>query len=90
MTYTKEHVLSLLKDNVCNVSFTKRDGTKRDMVCTLKPNMLPLRKTEPKDSGSANPKPENVIVVFDLDKDAWRSFDIETVLSINEKENYVA
>ena len=86
--FTKEEVISILNANVCNVSFTKRDGTKRDMVCTRKPSMLPKRKEEPSKTGSANPRPENLVVVFDLDKDAWRSFDIETVLNVEVKEDY--
>jgi hypothetical protein len=88
--YEREEVISLLSKNVCNVVFTKRDGSKRDMVCTRRPDMLPpVKKTEPAKSGSANPRPENVIVAFDLDKDAWRSFDLDTILSLEIKENYV-
>lgn len=53
------------------VEFTKQDGTKRGIRCTRNMNLIPQDK-HPKGSGKT-PNP-NLIVVFDLDKNEWRSF----------------
>lgn len=83
----KESIISLLTTNVCLISFNKKNGIKREMVCTRMPSKLPPKK-EPSESGSSSPKPENIIVVWDLEKDGWRSFDLESVLTIEVKKEW--
>ena len=64
----------LLINNECEVTFTKVDGTKRVMPCTLDPKRLPVVKvTESKREKTPN---DQVLSVFCTDKNEWRSFRI--------------
>ena len=78
----RDDMKATLLKNVCDVRFTKVDGTTRDMRCTLKEDLLP----EPVASDTEinrNRKPnDSVQGVWDLDKKAWRSFRIDSVLEM--------
>ena len=78
----RDDMKATLLENVCDVRFTKVAGTTRDMRCTLKEDLLP----EPVASDTQinrNRKPnDSVQVVWDLDKKAWRSFRIDSVLEM--------
>ena len=78
MEYTKESIRSLLQSNVVNVQFTKSDGSIRNMVCTLQESF-----TWPYEKKTDKVKPENndVIAVWEIDKQAWRSFRIDSIIS---------
>lgn len=58
------------------VTFTKVDGSIRSMRCTLIADKI-LAET----SGSSKPSNE-VVVVWDLDKEAWRSFKFDSIIDI--------
>lgn len=64
----------LLRDNIVKVVFSKKDGSTRVMLCTLIEDFLP----ETAGSGSYS---EEVTTVFDLEKDQWRSFRNDSVIS---------
>lgn len=75
-----DELSELLHNNVLEVTFTKTNGDRRVMRCTLKEDLL-----EPKPGVTiVEPKPVQTnfetIKVFDLDKSAWRSFRIASVL----------
>ena len=62
------------------VEFTKVDGSVRTMPCTLHPDLLPPAVvTEGKKK--KEPKPE-VMSVFCTDKQEWRSFRVDNVISV--------
>lgn len=65
-----------LRSCKCKVTFTKQDGTVRDMLCTLMEDyIIPQeKKTERVKTPS-----ENTLSVWDLEKNAWRSFRIDSV-----------
>lgn len=80
----RKELILILKEEICKISFTKRDGTVRVMVCTLKESLLPIVSDEvttdiPKPKKKTN---EEVIVVFDLEKNGWRSFRVDSYLDI--------
>lgn len=58
------------------VTFTKADKTERVMECTLAPYLLPETTQEPTHTG------EDTMIVFDLEKEAWRSFRYDRVTNI--------
>lgn len=66
-----------------NVKFTKSDGTERLMKATLNSKHLPVptEAVKEKKERKKNEDP-NFFVVWDLDKDAWRSFNYENVFFI--------
>jgi len=61
------------------VVFTKKDGTERTMHCTRNMNAIPQDK-HPK--GAGRQKSQWTMVVFDIEKGEWRSFDEGSVLSV--------
>lgn len=68
-----------LVDNVCVVSFVKKDGDTRVMTCTTNPSMIPVyeKKTD------KTRKPNGyVFSAFDLNKNAYRSFLLENVFDV--------
>jgi predicted RNA-binding protein with RPS1 domain len=64
---------------IVKVSFTKKDGTGRVMLCTRNMAAIPEDK-HPKGSGKA--KAPHLIVAFDIEKGEWRSFDEESVTTV--------
>lgn len=85
---TKNEIQSLLKQGLCEVTFTKVDGTVRTMPCTLNEALLPPAKHEdPLSTKKVREINEAVIVAYCTDKQAWRSFRVENVISIETKES---
>jgi hypothetical protein len=77
---TKDKLKNLLKENIVSISFTKTDGTDRTMLCTLKNNFLPAA-TETKESTKKKAENDNVVSVWDLEKNAFRSFRFNALKS---------
>ena len=79
-TIFRTDLTNLLKENVCKVLFDKVDGTQREMICTLKPDLLP-EGVEVKESK----KKENleVLAVYDLENNGWRSFRLDKLLAVS-------
>jgi hypothetical protein len=69
-------ITELLENNVLCVTFTKKDGTTREMRCTKKLDLIPADKL-PK--GVSRNKTSTAVNVFDLDNQDWRSFLPESV-----------
>lgn len=70
-------IVDLLKKNIAEVVFTKVDGTARTMRCTLMEKFLPAQKDLEEHTTR-----KNAIAVWDLEKEAWRSFRIDSVNTI--------
>jgi hypothetical protein len=70
-------LLGSLYDVRVFIEFNKKDGTKREMLCTLSEE-APIyeKKTERK----ANP---DTCFVFDVDKKEWRSFRYDSVTRVS-------
>jgi len=77
----RDWVRSVLKMHETKITFTKKDGTDRKMLCTLKEDKIPSEKT-PKDTEKSRIKSEESIPVFDLEKEDWRSFRFDSVKKI--------
>lgn len=74
----KDTLKEILQQNIVSVSFKKIDGTVRDMVCTLKEDILPKLEKKTNLSKAQN---ENVLPVWDIEKKAFRSFRIDSVVN---------
>lgn len=82
----KSWLKGLLHERSVTITFTKVDGSERVMKCSLHPAFLPpLVETEedpnapPKKERKVNP---NVVAVFDIEKQDWRSIKYETIKNI--------
>jgi len=78
----RDRMQALLKTQEVTISFTKKDGTERKMICTLAENKIPSEKM-PKNSGKS--KSDDALAVFDLEKNDWRSFRWDSVTKIDFK-----
>jgi hypothetical protein len=76
----REWLRGVLKMHETTVTFTKKDGTERKMICTLAESKIPSEKT-PKNTGKA--KSEDAIAVFDIEKQDWRSFRWDSVTRVD-------
>lgn len=70
-------LLDDLRKGEAVVYFTKRDGTKRKMRCTLSESVIP--KTEPVEGKKTRKASPDLQVVWDLDAGGWRSFHWESI-----------
>lgn len=75
----KETLRNMLKDQILSVTFLKKDGTERTMKCTLKADLLPLQEDLENAVQKKKPSDES-IAVWDLDKEAWRSFRFDSII----------
>jgi len=80
MEHTKESIRSQLHQSVMNIKFTKTDGSVREMICTLQESF-----TIPYEKKTEKQKPENndTLAVWDVEKNAWRSFRVSSVISVD-------
>jgi len=88
----RDWIRSLLQKSTITVTFTKADGTNREMLCTLNWNVIPTDKA-PKETSTPidgivkeskqrkEPDPHS-LRVFDVDKQEWRSFRFDRLLKI--------
>lgn len=67
----------LLHEGEVNVTFEKKDGTLREMKCTLKDVPLFEKKTD-----VVRKKNDEVVAVFDIDLQEWRSFRLDSIKKI--------
>jgi hypothetical protein len=66
---------------IVNLSFTKKDGTTREMNCTTNLDLIPEDKHPTGTGAFSNRLPSNPSIkrVFDLSINEWRSFNVGTV-----------
>lgn len=78
MALNDERLAELRKNlgsKVVNVTFKKADGSLREMRCTRRMALIP-ESHHPKMTRKIDP---TVAIVFDLDKNDWRSFHYDSV-----------
>ena len=80
----RDEIVEMLKDNVCKVEFTKVNGDKRLMTCTLQESFLPPAKKDDtltqKKVREINPE---VVSVWDTNAKGWRSFRVANVIEMS-------
>lgn len=74
---TRDDMINELRTRNCRVIFTKTNGEERDMVCTLVEETIP-EANKPKVGGEYN---QEVIRVWDVNAEGWRSFRVDAVKS---------
>jgi hypothetical protein len=90
----REWVRGLLQNSKINITFTKADGTDRDMLCTLDHSRIPVSAAKPisttapvdgivRESKKPRKEPDpHSIRVFDLEKQEWRSFRFDRLRKV--------
>ena len=73
----RKWLIDLLEDQPVEILFTKKDGTERTMKCTL------MEKHLPQTAGSGKTKSDEVLAVYDLEKEGWRSFRWDSIKEVH-------
>ena len=79
---SKSSYNTFLRANVGRVRFKKVNGDLRDMRCTLRVDLLPpiVEGTTTKHRHETS---DEVIAVYDLDAEGWRSFRIDSLIKMD-------
>jgi hypothetical protein len=77
MLYTKDAIREAARAGVISVQFTKKDGSLREMRCSLQEQYLPPLMGDAETTTKDNP---DVLAVWDIEVKGWRSFRIDSVL----------
>lgn len=72
--------VELLRANNVRITFNKKDGTTRDMLCTLQEKVV--ESYEKKTDRVKEPNQE-VCPVWDVEKKAWRSFRWDSIIGFS-------
>ena len=78
----RKEVVEHVQSGVVNVVFKKVNGDLRDMSCTLNQDVVP-----PTTSTTNKKTNQEVLPVWDTKKNSWRSFRLDSVVSIHVGEN---
>lgn len=86
MDYTVVENQVSLKERLTNetllVSFTKANGERRDMQCTLNPSVIPA-SNEKKEATGTRPSSITSLPVYDVNAKGWRSFRWDSILNVS-------
>lgn len=72
-------LISHLKMGAVKVTFVKKDGSERTMLCTLSEDAVPPIEKKTDRVKASN---EEVLPVYDLDAKGWRSFRLDSILTV--------
>lgn len=74
---TKNDLKQLLSKKILRVKFKKKDQTEREMHCTLRSDVIPVYE---KKTDKVKKPNENILAVWDLDRDGFRSFKLDSLI----------
>lgn len=77
----RQWLIDMLKSNEVTIKFTKVGGEERIMHCTLKDDAI--TPYEKKTDRPTKHRSDDVIAVWDLDNDGWRSFRLDSITEVN-------
>ena len=74
-----ENIREFLLGEIIEICFTKKDGTERKMLCTLKAEHIPTTNTPILEDESGPVENKSYMNVFEVENNGWRSFIIDNV-----------
>ena len=81
---SKNEIVEQLKNRIVTVKFKKTNGDERTMKCTLMNSHIPQTynvNERVEKERSDNP---DVVAAWDVEKNGWRSFRIDSILEFNK------
>ena len=81
----KKWLTGHLKYGPTTVVFTKKDGTEREMLCTINPELVPQEPIVEDVIKKEKKVNEEVMPVYDLEAKGWRSFRWDSVKQVTFK-----
>ena len=86
---TKPDLKNLLEQNVLTVDFTKLNGDKRVMTCTLREDMKPsATKDDAMSQKKVREVSDAVVSVWDVNAQGWRSFRYDRINAVDVVDEY--
>ena len=86
---TREDLKMQLDQNVLVVDFTKLNGDKRIMTCTLREDMKPsATKVDPMSTKKVREISDAVVSVWDVNAKGWRSFRYDRINAVDVVDDY--
>jgi hypothetical protein len=89
--YERDTLLEDLRNSILEVTFTKVNGQRRSMRCTLMTSYLPENhnndKAEQQKEKSFHKENPDVLAVWDVQNGGWRSFRIDSVEYVQMLDN---
>lgn len=82
-SWQNEFLKEQLHKGVVRVKFVKKDGSIRDMQCTLKADLLPAQTDIEESVQKKTPNPA-VLAVYDVENNGWRSFRWDSIIGFTE------
>jgi len=80
-TISRTNLMRLLEQGTLYVTFEKKDGTRRPMKCTLAKELIQPYEKKTERVKQTN---EDIIAVWDLDNNAWRSFRYDSIIEVHK------
>lgn len=87
-TYQRDELKAGLIDGLYFIEFTKRDGTLRRMLCTRMWDFIPESAYPDPQKSPERKQNENVLPVWSLPDQGWRSFRLDSIKSVVRVERY--
>lgn len=78
----KNELKENLSKSIAQVTFTKTDGSIREMRCTLMSDYLPEKQIDENVRHVPRRESDNVLAVWDIDNQDWRSFRLDSITDI--------
>lgn len=86
---TRTDLQNILRQNVLVVDFTKLNGDKRVMTCTLREDMKPrATKDDTLSQKKVRELNEEVVSVWDVNAKGWRSFRYNRINNVDIVDEY--
>ena len=86
---TRTDLQNILSQNVLVVDFTKLNGDKRVMTCTLREDMKPrATKDDTMSQKKVRELNEEVVSVWDVNAKGWRSFRYNRINNVDVVDEY--
>lgn len=79
MNITKIELLDMLVHGIVSVKFIKANGDERKMKCTLNDKYI-REDAKPKDTNKVTTLQENLVRVYDVENEGWRTININTLI----------
>lgn len=84
--WKRDELHTILYDENLEILFEKVNGDTRMMKCTLCPSRIPPEAMATASRDESQAYNEHILAVWDLEKEAWRSFRVKSVIRV-ERSN---
>jgi len=79
----RDEMINEFRKRDCRVIFKKANGEERDMLCTLREDVIPASSSDNNTKPKTNGYSDAAIRVIDVNKGEWRSFRVDSVVSFS-------